>query len=786
MKDFVFDDANNTLLFIGTDPAKHFQTTSLFVVDLPPEPMQTSSAEEEQTPSEAAVPVIDWKPLLSEAWMRDKPLENLSKEEILHKERQRLALEGITSVSFEPTTRRIMFPYSNNIYVGTLGLDKGCQPLQVKSDSSKGPRLDPKLGGRRNDLIAFVRDRDLWTSTLSGEEVQLTYCSQSDDTTISCGMPEFIIQEEFERYTGYYWAPETTQCKDNLERILYLQVSESMVSTICMLHGADVEAHRYPRCGTINAMCDMQIVEFSSPNDKSGGQCTIIHKRLWGSATLKEMFPWMEYVVRFGWIPNGKAVWAQLMDRKQQKTVVVKIPLKNFATMYEYNGNPNYEECKKNVEILYHEESDSWINYCFIYHFLETQNEDFTEFIWCSERTGYRHLYLVRKFKSSQWFLKPLTVGEWVVADIPIRVDTHRKLIYFVGKRDTPLENHLYVASMAEDADPDNIVRLTPLGFFHNVQMNPSCTRFVSWYSNIKEAPSTAIYELYWEGDSIFPKTRLSAHVHPLGVVDKSLPVGEFFSFENKQGDTIYGCFYKPDNYVQGQKYPTILYVYGGPKGQAVTNDYKCPRFLPMFLAIRMGFAVVMIDGRGSSDRGLAFESQIRGKLGTVELEDQAGGIQYLLKHRQHDLGGVIDASKIAITGWSYGGYISLLALAHYPEIFKISIPGAPVTHWKLYDTAYSERYMGLLEENAEGYRKASVLSYIDKFPDDEHRLLLIHGLIDENVHFTHTEMLVNALIRANKPHQLQVYPYERHGLRHPSSTEHFDTLMFYWLRNYL
>ncbi|KAK9693679.1 hypothetical protein K7432_013786 [Basidiobolus ranarum] len=469
------------------------------------------------------------------------------------------------------------------------------------------------------------------------------------------------MQEEFDRFSGFFWAPSSMVAStDSFERILYLQVSESNVDQVCFSHGTKTEEFRYPRTGTLNAMSDVQIVEFAHPNEAS--EQDITHKRLWGKATLNEMFPWMEYIVR--------------LDRRQQHTAIVKIPLSNFTTVFEYNSSAKYEQCVRNVEILYEEEiKTGWINHTIAYHFLESSNENTTEFIWSSERTGFRHLYYIKKHRLDiHWTIRPLTHGEWPVVDLPISVDIHRKAVYFVGKRDTPLENHLYVASFRENASPHHVVLLTPTGYFHNITMNSSCTRFVTFYSNINESPKSSVYYLSWEDKSPFPKSNLWARIRPLGVTNDNLPVGNFFSFKNRNGNQIHGCYYKPDNYVEGRKYPTLLHVYGGPKGQVVTNDYKCPRFLRMFLATKMGFVVIMIDGRGSSERGLAFETQIRWRMGSVELDDQVDGLRHLIENFPGQTSSMIDTDKIAISGWSYGGYLSLLALAHHPDVFKIAM----------------------------------------------------------------------------------------------------------------
>lgn len=198
----------------------------------------------------------------------------------------------------------------------------------------------------------------------------------------------------------------------------------------------------------------------------------------------------------------------------------------------------------------------------------------------------------------------------------------------------------------------------------------------------------------------------------------------KIFSFASI-GVTIYGCLYRPQNYVPGTKYPTLLSVYGGPKSQLVSNDYKFPRLMRQFMTVQFGFAVLIVDGRGSSDRGLEFESYIYRRLGTVELKDQLEAIDWVAREKigaqptsAGELVSVIDINRVAINGWSYGGYLSLMGLAQFPEKFKLAIAGAPVTRWELYDSAYTERYLGHIEENPEGYLRGSVMNYVFKFPE--------------------------------------------------------------------
>ncbi|KAF9207856.1 dipeptidylpeptidase [Podila verticillata] len=1005
----------------------------------------------------AAAPVLTWVPVLSEDWLKHA-----------HATLQHSPSERLSSFQFEPQVNRLMFPYGAAIYVGNVQEDGKVNPQPARPVdhgrafnlsrppstgvsqnaltasfhfvSVSGPltsprtgtlpngtatnsppvekvspagRSDPKLGGTDLNLIAFTRDQDIWVMTTSGIETQLTFCSRNNKkSAISCGIAEFVMQEEFHRFTNYYWAPSCPtktlvsptsiptspvstpshpqvvsssiqssgaspisgspptlatghmhngsrsskffpRCK---ERILYLQVSEAMVDLVTISRQGmqpDHEEYRYPHAGTPNAVSDLQIVEFVPKRCDEDHVGEPLHKRLWGRASLYKLFPWLEYIVRFGWLPDGESVWVQILDRRQQVTAIVTIPLECFMSVTEQADSSEQveDDLASRMRVIYEERSDCWINVTDIIHFFPTPRIDFPQdpalsdaiqFIISSEKTGFRHLYLATHSISGLSMI-PITSGDYQIVDKQITVDANRQLVYFIAKKDSVLETHLYVASYARGASSDNIKRLTDLGFSHQVTVDVDKSRFLTLYSSMDQSPACAVMHLRWadckasgsamppiedvhDGSNTpwcscgcqFPKisshafviregitnlsakrirrypivpaqgvtnghTRscsdssmtsrvdsqalstpsgstingfksgsmnsisgflashlLSTHLlpgpkpvvhessmvvhgpngtsptlssspssnswtrgslrfaptHPSGSSSSSAstssnmainaahhPVGEFFTFTSSDNVKLHGCLYRPSNYIEGQKYPTLVSIYGGPRSQMVTNEYKLPKFLRMFLATRLGLAVVMIDGRGSNDRGVAFESPLQHRMGQVEIQDQVEGLQFLAKPEN---GGLVDMDRVAISGWSYGGYLSLMALAQYPEIFKVAIAGAPVTQWELYNSAYTERYMGLIHENKDAYVKSNVLSWADKFPDNENRLLIAHGLIDENVHFTNTETLVADLVRFNKPHQIQLYPTERHGLRDARVNEHFETLMFFWLKNYL
>ncbi|KAJ8311744.1 hypothetical protein KUTeg_011099 [Tegillarca granosa] len=370
----------------------------------------------------------------------------------------------------------------------------------------------------------------------------------------------------------------------------------------------------------------------------------------------------------------------------------------------------------------------------------------------------------------------PLTSGNWEVLGKQIWVDESRGLVYFNGLKDSPIESQLYVVSYLV---PSNPVRLTELGYSHSVSFSKDCSVFVTVYSSVKQSPLGCINRICHKDDGNISSQTLGILLTGSDCPDYNSP--DLFDFDSSSGYKMYGLVYKPEGFEPRIKYPTVLMVYGGPQVQQVTNSFKGVRFLRHHTLASQGYVVVVIDGRGSCNRGLQFEGHIKKRLGTVELDDQLEGLHWLAAKVDY-----IDLNRVAIHGWSYGGYLSLLGLAQRSDIFKVAIAGAPVVSWNLYDTGYTERYMDVPDRNVEGYKKGSVLQYVQKFPDEENRLLIIHGLIDENVHFHHTSLLVNALVKACKPYSLQVYPNERHGIRNHEASEHYKTMILSFLQQHL
>ncbi|MGH0188430.1 UNVERIFIED_CONTAM: hypothetical protein FKN15_029795 [Acipenser sinensis] len=375
-----------------------------------------------------------------------------------------------------------------------------------------------------------------------------------------------------------------------------------------------------------------------------------------------------------------------------------------------------------------------------------------------------------------------LTSGNWEVLGrhgSNISVNEATNVVYFQGTKDTPLEHHLYSVSCEDPAEPE---RHTQRGYSHSCFFSQHFDMFVSKYSNQENPRCMHLFRLPPPaGDPSLDQGGFWATMMESAGCPPDYIPPEVFSFESQSGHTLYGMMYRPHNLQQGKKYPTVVFVYGGPQVQLVNNQFKGVKYMRLNTLASLGYVVVVIDNRGSCHRGLAFESAFKHKMGQVEIEDQVEGLQYLAsKYR------FLDMDRVGIHGWSYGGYLSLMGLVQKPEIFKVAVAGAPVTLWQFYDTGYTERYMGNPDVNEQDYDLGSVAMQADRFPSEPSRLLLLHGFLDENVHFAHTSVLLSFLVRSGKPYDLQVYPQERHSIRVPESGEHYELNLLHYLQENL
>ncbi|KAL0966661.1 hypothetical protein UPYG_G00298010 [Umbra pygmaea] len=764
-----------------------------------------------------ALLVLSWKQMLDH--FQATPHQGAySREEELLRERKRLGAFGITSYDHHAQSGMFLFQASNSLFYCQDGGHNGfiqsapMKPVEIKTQCS-GTRMDPKIAPGDPNFIAFINNNDLWLANIkSGQERRLTFCHKGLDNVKedpkSAGVATFVIQEEFDRFTGYWWSPCALEDSDGGKtlHLLYEEVDETEVEIIHVpspaLEERKADAYRYPRTGSKNPQTTLKLSQIKT--DNQGKILSIEDKEL--VIPFTSLFPGTEYIARAGWTSDGKYGWAVLLDRSQRRLQLVLLPPALFIPVTDdpAQRQENLEAVPEDVHpyIVYEETTDIWINvHDIFYPFVQTSDDEFT-FIWVNEsKTGFSHLYKITsilqpgcyqwssEYKHSEGDFKcvikeemTLTSGEWEVLSrhgSKIWVNEATKLVYFQGTRDTPLEHHLYVVSHEA---PGDVVRLTKPGFSHSCSISKNFDMFVSHYSNVSTPPCVHVYKLTGsEGDPLHmvPEFWASMMEAPGCPVDYKSP--EIFDFPGKSGFQLYGMVYKPHNLQPGRKHPTILFVYGGPQVQLVNNSFKGMKYLRLNTLASLGYAVVVIDGRGSCQRGLEFEGALKNKMGQVELEDQVEGLQYVSERFNF-----VDLSRVAIHGWSYGGFLSLMGLIQRPNVFKVAIAGAPVTVWMAYDTGYTERYMDTPENNQQGYEDGSVALHVDKLPSEPNRLLILHGFLDENVHFFHTNFLVSQIIRAGKPYQLQVYPNERHSIRCPESGEHYEIMLLHFLQQHL
>ena len=421
------------------------------------------------------------------------------------------------------------------------------------------------------------------------------------------------------------------------------------------------------------------------------------------------------YIARVDWHPDGR-LFVQWLSRDWRQLEILAYDVGTGAG--------------RGIVV---EKLDPWIN---LHHDLRVL-ESTGEFTWSSERTGFRHLYL---YAPNGRLVRQLTSGDWP-AEATVALDEKTRQLYFLGWQTGPLERHLFRVSL-DGGDPE---RLTSEPGMHGAEIAPDFASFVDVWDSRELPPSVTVRSLRGEPQQV---------MHAATPVELDLTPPELHRFRASDGAELYAAVYRPPN---PTKAPVIVSVYGGPGPQMVNDSWAQTVDLRAQMLAQHGFVVLKVDNRGSARRGLAFEAPIARRMGQVEVRDQVDGVRWL------DTLGFADTSRVGIYGWSYGGYLTLMALVTAPEVFKAGVAGAPVTFHEGYDTAYTEKYMSTPQDNPEGYRRSSPLSYVDQLRG---RLLVVHGMIDENVHFRHTARLMQALIDSGKPFETLIYPNERHMSR--------------------
>jgi dipeptidyl-peptidase-4 len=434
------------------------------------------------------------------------------------------------------------------------------------------------------------------------------------------------------------------------------------------------------------------------------------------------------YLGRFHWARDGKSLYLQTLSRDQKRLALIKADARSGEA----------------AELVV-ETSPTWVDFADM-ELLEKA----PRFVWTKTVGGHTHIELRDAEKGAS--VAMLTSGDWDVEMLG-PVDEARGRVFIWATKDGPLDRHLYAVPLGVTDKPGEIVKLTREPGTHWPAIDPEGRGFVDVHSAVDRMPKAVIRTE--TGASI---AEIPTSADP-DLAKLNIRAPELVSFKGPSGDMLYGSILKPRAVEPGRRYPIVVMVYGGPGAQTVLNSWG-PRLLQNHLADR-NMVVFQLDNRGSSGRGQGFAAHLYGRAGEVELQDQIAGLDYLKTLPYTDLG------RVAIHGHSYGGTMTLLALLRAPDRFHVGIAGAPVTDWRLYDTGYSERYMGLLDQNGKGYEGTDLRKDAKNLKG---KLLLLHSLMDENVHFQNSAELIDALVAADKTFDLFVFPGERHGFREPAA----------------
>lgn len=624
--------------------------------------------------------------------------ETLSDEEKARRERMRLFASGIISYSWDDTGKALLFPLNGDLYYYDLQ-NKQARKLTDTAAFETDARISPK--GR---YVSFVREQNLFVLEIkTGKETQLT---TDGGGVIKNGMAEFVAQEEMGRMTGYWWAPDDS-------RIAFTRTDESPVAEIVRneIYADEIKLfnQRYPYTGTANARIQLAVVELKN-----------------------QQIQWLNlgeeqdiYLPRVDWTDNARFLSYQWQSRDQQ-TLELRLA-----------------DLQQNTQrILLTETSQSWLNLHDDLRFLK----DNSGFIWASERDGYKHLY---HYDFQGKLLSQLTHGDWVVDELK-RVDEKRGLVFFSGRKDSVLERHLYQVSLKDR----RITRLTTAGADHAVVMARNADSYIDSYSDVLTPQQTDLKAINGNRLTWLEQNDVGSE-HPLSAYYSQLVKPRFGTLTAADGQTLHYRIFEPATLKKDHQYPVIVSVYGGPHAQRVTNSWS-NRDLYFHYLVQQGYIIFQLDNRGSFNRGVAFESPIYKKLGDIELQDQIQGVEYLrsLPH--------VDSKRIGIYGHSYGGYMAIMAMFNAADYFSAGVSGAPVTDWSLYDTHYTERYLGHPATNAEGYRQSAVFPYADGLKG---KLLIYHGMADDNVLFTHSTKLYQVLQDKGLLFDMVNYPGAKHSM---------------------
>ncbi len=556
------------------------------------------------------------------------------------------------------------------------------------------------------DKVAFIDDNNIMVVTINGDMENVT--NDGETNTIINGSSDWVYEEEFAIDKCYFWSSDGA-------RIAYMRFDESGVKEFSFdKYGTlypEGYKYKYPKAGEANSVVSVHVYDVAAKKTvlvdvgKNPDQ----------------------YIPRIAWTADPTKLLVVRMNRTQNQLDMLIADATSGATNMIYTETSN-------TYLDIHEGKGNFFTFL----------ADKKRFILQSEKDGFNHLYL---FDISGKLINQITKGNWDVSDINA-IDEKNSIIYYTAYGESPMRNEVYSIKF----DGTKNTKLTTQQGRYDAKFTPNNKYIFLQYSSNFTPPVYTINDN--KGKQLQVLEDNASLKNKMG--DYNLSPKEFFTFKIESGEELNGWMIKPANFDPAKKYPVLMYVYGGPGSQTVTDEFNSGWFFWHQMIAQKGYIIVSVDNRGTGARGVAFKNSTYLNLGQKETEDQIAGAQYLATLPY------VDAKRIGIHGWSFGGYMSSLCITKGADFFKAAIAVAPVTNWKYYDSIYTERFLDTPQNNKKGYEDNSPINFVNKLKG---KYLLIHGMADDNVHFQNSVEMVDALEKANKQFDFYMYPGKNHGI---------------------
>jgi len=572
--------------------------------------------------------------------------------------------------------------------------------------------------------IAFVRANNIFIKTINGSEKQIT--SDGKNNEIINGITDWVYEEEFAFVKAFSWSPDGNY-------IAYLKFDEKEVPEISIdvfsttLYPNQMR-FKYPKAGEKNSKVSLHIYSVVDGTSKK--------------VSISETNDF--YIPRIKWNKENHNLSFILLNRHQNN---LQLKLVNASTMKQ--------------KTLLHEKSNTYIDVDEDLTFLDDNS-----FIWTSDKDGFNHIYL---YDATGELKKQITKGDWEITSF-YGYNKEKKKLYFQSTENGAINRSVYSIKI----NGQNKRGLSDKEGNNNAKFSSDFSYYINTYSNAN-TPNT--YSLNKSKDGKIIKVILDNSYLKNTLSSYNMSEKKFLTIKTPKGDELNAWMIKPTDFNPTKKYPIFMYVYGGPGSQTVENSWGGTNFMWFEMLAQKGYIVVSVDNRGTGGKGADFKKSTYKELGKLEIEDQISAAKYLGSLPY------VDENRIGMFGWSYGGYMTALAMTKGADIFKMGIAVAPVTNWRFYDSVYTERYMQTPQENENGYDDNSPINHVSKLKGS---FLLVHGSADDNVHYQNTMQMIEALVQANKQFDLFIYPDKNHGIYGGNTRLHLYTKMTNYIENNL